>query len=111
MDYEEINKSAQKNSEEIFNLIPNFMQAISQASDLLSESTTTDSKQRELIFLAFSIAKQCDACIATHTQAYVDVGGDRDSLGDLAAIAVLMQGGPGLTYAGKVVEAFDQLSN
>ena len=45
--------------------------------------------------LAFSIAKQCDACIATHAQAYIDAGGDRESLGDLAAIAVLMQGGPG----------------
>lgn len=111
MDYNEINESAQKNSEEIFNLIPDFMQGISQGSEALDESTSTNAKQKELIFLAFSIAKQCDACIATHAQAYIDAGGDRESLGDLAAIAVLMQGGPGLTYAGKVVEAFDQLSD
>ena len=32
MDYNEINESAQKNSEEIFNLIPDFMQGISQGS-------------------------------------------------------------------------------
>lgn len=41
---------------------------------------------------------------------YKEVGGTRESLAELYAVSVLMQGGPGGVYAGKVLEAFDEYS-
>lgn len=110
LDYKEVNKEADKNTEEVAKLIPGFMGGFAEASEALNESATLDLVTRELIYLAFSIGKQCEACIGAHVRNYIEAGGKREALADLAGIAIQMQGGPGLTYAGKVIQAFDQLS-
>ena len=110
VDYKEINTTADKNTEEVAKLIPGFMEGFAGASEALNESAKLDLVTRELIYLAFAIGKQCEACIGAHVKNYIEAGGKREALGDLAGISIQMQGGPGLTYVGKVIEAFDQLS-
>ncbi len=67
-----------------------------------------DTKTKELIALAISIAQGCDDCIAHHVHHAIEAGATRDEIVDALGVAVLMGGGPGMIYASHAIEAVDQ---
>lgn len=75
----------------------------------MDKKSIKDEPTRELIALAFAVAVKCEACIAVHTKMYKDAGGTREDLGSFIDIARNMQAGPGMTYALKALEAYDDL--
>ena len=75
----------------------------------MDPKSISDEPTRELIALAFAVAVKCEACIAVHTKMYHDAGGNREDLASFIEIAQNMQAGPGMTYALKVLEAYDEL--
>lgn len=72
-----------------------------------AEATTTlDHKTKELMSLAIGVAVRCDHCILWHTDAALEAGATHEEIVDTLKIAVLMGGGPAMTYA---VEAYETL--
>jgi AhpD family alkylhydroperoxidase len=72
-----------------------------------AEATDTiDNKTKELMSLAISVVVRCDHCILWHTDAALDAGATHDEIVDTLKIAVVMGGGPAMTYA---VEAYQTL--
>jgi AhpD family alkylhydroperoxidase len=65
-----------------------------------------DHKTKELVSLAIGVAVRCDHCILWHTDAALDAGATHDEVVDVLKVAVVMGGGPALTYA---VDAYDTL--
>ncbi len=108
--FKEINENSGQNTKKLAELSPDVMAAFGQMDEKHFEGDVLDDATKELVFLAFSIALHCEPCIGAHMQRYIDAGGSRDMLKELAGIAIIMHGGPGSVYAGKVIEAFDQLS-
>jgi AhpD family alkylhydroperoxidase len=49
-----------------------------------------DSKTKELIALAISVAVRCDPCIAFHAQAAVKQGASRDEVTEVMGMAIYM---------------------
>ena len=69
-----------------------------------------DSKTKELIALALSVAVRCDPCIGFHTQTLVKLGATRQEVDEALGVAVYMGGGPSLMYAASAIKAFDEFA-
>jgi len=69
-----------------------------------------DSKTKELIALALGIAARCDGCLAFHAKAVAQLGGSREEVLEVVAMAIYMGGGPSAIYGAQALEAFDQFT-
>ena len=87
---------------------PAVMKAFGELGRAALAPGALDSKTKELIALALSVATRCDACIGFHTQALVKLGATRQELDETLGVATYMGGGPSLMYAAGAVAAFDE---
>jgi AhpD family alkylhydroperoxidase len=72
-----------------------------------AESTgAIDHKTKELMSLAIAVAVRCDHCILWHTDAALEAGATHEEVVDTLKVAVVMGGGPAMTYA---VDAYEVL--
>ena len=69
-----------------------------------------DTKMKELIALAISVAARCDDCIAHHVYDALQAGAGREEVADALGVAVLMGGGTSVVYATHAMEALEQFS-
>ncbi len=89
---------------------PEVMKAFSAMARAATEPGSLDTKTKELIALAISVAIRCDGCVAFHAQAAVKQGATRDEVMEAMGMALYMGAGPSLMYAAQAVEAFDQFT-
>ncbi|WP_099826252.1 carboxymuconolactone decarboxylase family protein [Oceaniglobus indicus] len=88
---------------------PDMMTAFSKVSRVATQAGAFDTGQRELIAVALSVAKGCDDCILYHVDAAKRQGASRDALIEVLEIAVEMGGGPAVMYAGRALNAWNEL--
>jgi AhpD family alkylhydroperoxidase len=69
-----------------------------------------DTKTKELITLAISVAARCDDCIAHHTYDALEAGATKDEITEALGVAILMGGGTSVVYATHAIEALNQFS-
>jgi len=89
---------------------PDTMSAFSALAKAALEPRALDTKTKELIALAISVATRCDGCIAFHAQAAVKMGATRDEVMETMGMAIYMGAGPSVMYAAQALEAFDQFA-
>ena len=89
---------------------PETMKAFSALARAALEPKALDTKTKELIALAISVATRCDACVAFHAKAAVEQGATRDELMETMGMAIYMGAGPSVMYAAQAVEAYDQFA-
>jgi AhpD family alkylhydroperoxidase len=89
---------------------PEVTKAFSAMARAATEAGALDTKTKELIALAISVAIRCDGCIAFHSQSAVKQGATRDEIMEVMGMALYMGAGPSLMYAAQAVEAFDQFA-
>ena len=77
--------------------------------DALKDGVLT-TKQKELIALGISICLRCDYCIAIHVKKCFEAGATKDEIGEACGVALLMGGGPALTYSTFVAQAIEELA-
>ncbi len=66
-------------------------------------------KEKELISVALAVAAQCEWCIAFHVSAAASLGATRGELMEAGFVAVVMHGGPALTYLKPLVDAVNDI--
>jgi len=65
-----------------------------------AETTTAiDHVTKELLSLAIGVVVRCDHCILWHTDAALEAGATHEEIVDALKVAVVMGGGPAMTYA------------
>ncbi|WP_435344929.1 carboxymuconolactone decarboxylase family protein [Haloarchaeobius sp. HRN-SO-5] len=65
-----------------------------------AEATSAiDHRTKELMSLAIGVVTRCDHCILWHTDAALEAGASHEEVVDALKIAVVMGGGPAMTYA------------
>ena len=69
-----------------------------------------DTRTKELIALAISVAARCDDCIAHHTYDALHAGATREEISDALGVAILMGGGTSVVYATHAMQALEQFS-
>ncbi|HOR42273.1 MAG TPA: carboxymuconolactone decarboxylase family protein [Atribacterota bacterium] len=82
--------------------------------DLLSEQVLKEGalskKTKELITVALGIAALCEHCIKLHTPLAVRAGANRAEILEAAGVAMMMKGGPAVTYvATELLPLLDEL--
>jgi AhpD family alkylhydroperoxidase len=87
---------------------PEVMKGFSAIARAALDAKALDTRTKELIALAISVAIRCDACVAFHADAAVRQGATRDEVMETLGMAVYMGAGPSVMYAAQAVEAFDQ---
>jgi AhpD family alkylhydroperoxidase len=89
--------------------LPNVMKSFYALSKASSASGALDSKTKELIALAISVAIHCDDCIAFHTHSALQAGATKEEILEMLGVTVFMGGGSALMYATHVMEAVEEL--
>jgi AhpD family alkylhydroperoxidase len=69
-----------------------------------------DTKVKELIAIGTGITARCKYCIAIHVKKALDAGATRDEILEASTVAILMGGGPAMTYIVEVKKALDEFS-
>jgi AhpD family alkylhydroperoxidase len=87
---------------------PDLMQTFSECAKIALKPGALDTKTKELMALAISIAVRCDDCIAFHAKAAVQHGATREELQETIHLAVYMGAGPSVMYASHALAAFDE---
>ena len=90
--------------------IPDVMKGFSAIAQAALKANALDTKTKELLALAISVAVRCDPCIAFHAEAAVRQGASREEVLETVGLAVYMGAGPSAMYAAKALEAFDQFA-
>jgi AhpD family alkylhydroperoxidase len=89
---------------------PDVMKAFSSLAQSALAGGVLETKTKELIALAISVAVRCDDCIAFHAQAAAKAGATMQELQETLSMAIYMGAGPSVMYASHALAAFDQFS-
>lgn len=64
-------------------------------------------KTKELICVGIAVASRCSYCIGIHTEKAFKAGASEEEIMEAGTVAVLMGGGPALTYITDLKKAID----
>jgi AhpD family alkylhydroperoxidase len=78
--------------------------------DVLKDGVLT-TKQKELIALGISICLACDYCITVHVKKCFEAGATKEEMAEACGVAMLMGGGPALTYSAFTMKAIEELQS
>lgn len=87
---------------------PDVMKGFSQMAQAALKTAVLDTKTKELVALAISVAIRCDACVTFHAKAAVKAGATDEELAETMGLAVYMGAGPSVMYAAQALEAAGQ---
>lgn len=91
--------------------VPDVAKGFSQMAAAATAAGALDTRSKELIALAISIAVRCDGCIAFHAKAAAAAGATRAEVMETVGMAMYMGGGPSFVYGAQALEAFDQFAS
>ena len=69
-----------------------------------------DLKTKELIALGMGLTSRCKYCIGIHTQKALAAGATPEELWEVATVAVMMGGGPAMTYVAELQKALEEFA-
>ncbi len=84
------------------------MKAFGSLALAATAPSALDTKTKELMALAVSIAVRCGGCVAYHARAAVQQRATRQEIAETVALAVYMGGGPAAVYGADALRAFDE---
>lgn len=87
---------------------PEVMKGFSQMAQAALKTEALDTKTKELIALAISVAVRCDACVTFHAKAAVREGASDQEVAETMGMAIYMGAGPSVMYAAQTLEALGQ---
>jgi len=101
-----MNKDPRALIEEVYNGISEYSQledtrmaAWEKVVSLGYDNGAMDTKTKELLAAGISLVVRCDHCIAHHVYSALKAGATREELTEAAFTAIVMSGGPAVTYA------------
>jgi AhpD family alkylhydroperoxidase len=101
-------RNFEKNSRTLASTQPALMRSFWKLHENAVAAGALDTKTKELIALAISVASRCDDCISHHTDDALKAGATREEIADALGVAILMGGGTAVVYATHAIEAVDQ---
>lgn len=106
--WKELNTRAQANTKRIQETVPETMREYKKLQNSAYAEGALDKKTKEIIALTYAIADKCEGCIGNHVNKLVGLGASRQEIAEIAEVAIVMGGGPGMVYGGKALEAYDE---
>jgi AhpD family alkylhydroperoxidase len=89
---------------------PEVMKGFSAIAQAALKPNALDTKTKELIALAISVATRCDDCIGFHVKAAIEEGATREEILETLGTAIYLGAGPSVMYTAHAVDAFDDFT-
>ena len=89
---------------------PETMRHFKQFMGSTLEEGVLDTKTKELVAVGTAITARCKYCIAIHVEKALNAGATKEEILEVATVAILMGGGPAMTYIVEVKKALDEFS-
>ena len=105
LDWNAYHKQLGETIGELMKLSPDTVRGYRALSDANSKSSKLGAKTRELISLAVGVTRQCDGCIAVHTDAALKAGATREEIAEALGVAISVNAGAALVYSTRVLDA------
>lgn len=102
-------RSAKRAMGELSRQVPDEMKCFTQFMGTVLKSGKLDLKTKELIALGMGLTARCKYCIGIHTEKALNAGATPEELWEVATVAVMMGGGPALTYVAELQKAIDEI--
>lgn len=99
IDWKEYRGELAKRIGEIGHLSPDTVRGYRGLSQAGDKANLLGAKTRELIALAVGVTRQCDGCIAVHTEAAIKAGATREEIAEALGVAVAVNAGAALVYS------------
>jgi AhpD family alkylhydroperoxidase len=77
--------------------------------DALKDGVLT-TKVKELVALGIAVCATCDYCIAIHVKKCFEAGVTKEEIAEVLGVAILMGGGPAMTYSTFVMQAIEDFA-
>jgi AhpD family alkylhydroperoxidase len=90
---------------------PEVMKAFADIAQAALQTKALDTKTKELIALAISVAVRCDDCIAFHAKAAVHQGASSEEVLETLGMAIYLGAGPSAMYAAHALQAYQQFAD
>lgn len=74
------------------------------------EEGVLDTKTKELVAVGTAITARCKYCIAIHVEKALKAGATKEEIFEITTVAVLMGGGPAMTYIVEVKKALEEFA-
>jgi AhpD family alkylhydroperoxidase len=112
-----VSKSPKEVLDEFQTNMPKLAKAVPQVAEDFTKRLMPDvlksgvlsTKEKELIALGIAICVTCDCCIAIHVKKCFEAGATKEEIAEACSVAILMGGGPALTYSTFVAKAVEEL--
>jgi len=85
-------------------LRPELLKGFGALSNAAGSTTHLDAKTRELIALAVAITTRCEGCIDAHVPRALAAGATSEEIAEAMGVAIALNAGAALTYAGHVMD-------
>lgn len=105
-DWNDYRKQVGTRIAEIGKISPETIRGYRALGDAGSKTDLLGPKVRELISLAVAVTRQCDGCIAVHTDAAIKHGATREEIAEALGVAVAVNAGAALIYSARVMDAY-----
>lgn len=86
-------------------LSPGTVRGYRELSQAGEQHNVLGGKMRELIALAVAVTRQCDGCIAVHTDAALKQGATREEIAEALGVAIAVNAGAAMIYSSRVMDA------
>jgi len=84
---------------------PGTLRGYRELSEAGTRKDVLGAKTRGLIALAVAVTRQCDGCIAVHTEAAMKHGATEDEIAEALGVAISVNAGATLVYSTRVMDA------
>jgi len=88
--------------------VPEEMRCFTQFMGAVLQPGKLDVKTKELIALGMGLTARCKYCIGIHVQKALAAGATPEELWEVATVAVMMGGGPAMTYVAELQLALEE---
>lgn len=92
-------------------LIPDVYKGYANMAAAATAPGKLDTKTKELIALAASVALRCDGCMAAHARAAAKAGVTKEEAAEAIGVAIMLSGGPGTVYGPRAFDAFCEFAD
>jgi AhpD family alkylhydroperoxidase len=86
---------------------PELMKGFGALNHASKQTKHLDAKTREFIALGVAITTQCEGCINAHVEAALKAGATKEEIAEALGVAIALNTGAALTYAGYVMDAVE----
>ncbi|MFC2079618.1 carboxymuconolactone decarboxylase family protein [Candidatus Bipolaricaulota bacterium] len=91
--------------------VPEEMKGFSEFMGTVLKPGALDLKTKELIALGMGLTARCKYCIGIHVEKALKAGATPEELWEVATVAVMMGGGPALTYVAELQKALEEFAD